>query len=233
MVAVLANVEHQSKILVETTTLTTLEQKFDRLVSLEMVYKLAPYLHSTIHPVILSNVQRSDCKWQSQKVKIFPTPQSIKPCRGCGRTSHLNGSMNQKGCLAAKLACFNCGLIGHKNRSANRLKMCTTKQVSHVFTTKGHMEDPSRMAHQLGQIKRRGKLNSAQPKSMPHLIWNGSKFWGEPPDPPLSLTKEVTMFLEAHAEFGYTSMAPSSFYTHQITTVADTGAQTCSSGPEI
>ena len=36
MVAGLANIDHQTKILAEAATLTTLQQKFDRLVSLEM-----------------------------------------------------------------------------------------------------------------------------------------------------------------------------------------------------
>lgn len=63
MVAGLADVEHHRKILSEADTLTVLEQKLGRLVSLETMDKSTPYLNNTIHSVTLSNVQRSDCKW--------------------------------------------------------------------------------------------------------------------------------------------------------------------------
>lgn len=85
MMAGLAKVEHQSKILAKVTTLTSLEQKFNRLVNDRQVD------HCTIHPVKLSNVQWSDGEGQSQKVKTSLTPQYPNLYSGCRRTSHLNG----------------------------------------------------------------------------------------------------------------------------------------------
>ena len=48
MVAGLANLEHQSKILSKATTLLTLEEKFNRLVSLEKTEKLNSHLYHNI-----------------------------------------------------------------------------------------------------------------------------------------------------------------------------------------
>lgn len=72
-VAGLTNVEHESKILAEAAALTTLEQKFDRLVSLEMTDGSTSHLYNTMHSVTLSNVQRSDRKQRSQKANTSLT----------------------------------------------------------------------------------------------------------------------------------------------------------------
>ena len=113
MITGLANMEHQSRDLVKATTLITLEQKFNRLVSLETTDQLTPHIHNTMHPLALSSVQRSDYKQQSQETKTSSTPQYTKPCRGYGRTLHPSESMGQKDCLRVKLICHNCGLTGH------------------------------------------------------------------------------------------------------------------------
>ena len=48
MVVKLASMEHQSKILAEAVTLAMLQQKFDRLVSLEMTNQLIPHFCNTM-----------------------------------------------------------------------------------------------------------------------------------------------------------------------------------------
>lgn len=150
----------------------------------------------TTDDVTLSNTQRSYRERPYQKVKSSLNPQYAEPGRGCERTSHPSGSMHRKGCQATTLACFGCGLIGHmdwvcqrpKKESANRWTTSTSKQKSHVLTTKVYTEDQNRMVRQFGQSKRRGKVNLAQTKAVPGLIWNGSKFRAEKvPDPSLSL----------------------------------------------
>ena len=62
MVAGLVNTEHQNRILAEAATLTTLEQRFNRIVSLETTDKSTLYLHNTMHPLALSSEQRSNHK---------------------------------------------------------------------------------------------------------------------------------------------------------------------------
>ena len=241
MVAGLANAEHQSKILAEASNLTTLERKFDRLVSLEATAKSTPHLYNTTHPVAVSGVQKSDPKRQLQNVNTIRTPRYNWPCKGCGRTSHPNGSMDRKDCPAAKMVCFFCGRIGHAKRvcqqlnrgSVNRATTTGSKEESCTFSTKGHTDSFSGMACQNTQRKWRGKVNPAQANAVPHLIWNGNRFQRGPPDPPPSLTIEITLIPEAHAEFGHASKKVSNLRTHRITAVPDTGAQTCSSGPEL
>ena len=87
MVAGLTNMEHQSKILAGTATLTTLQQKFNRWVSLEIIDQLNPHFSNTMHHTTMTNVQRLDCKQQSWEVRTSPTPQYVKSCSG--KYSHL------------------------------------------------------------------------------------------------------------------------------------------------
>lgn len=53
------------------------------------------------------------------------------------------------------------------------------------------------------------------------------------PDPPPFLTIEITLIVEAHAEFWHIYIGPSSLRIHRIDAVADTAVQTWSSRPEI
>lgn len=66
---------------------------------------------------------------------------------------------------------------------------------------------------------------------MPHVIWDISRFWAGALEPPPSLTVEVTLISESHTEFSYAPMSLDSLRTHWI--IVETGAQTCSSEPEI
>ena len=62
MEAGLTNIDHQTKILAEAATLTTLQQKFDRLVSLEMTDQLMPHFSNIMHHTMTANMQSSDHK---------------------------------------------------------------------------------------------------------------------------------------------------------------------------
>ena len=232
MVAGLANMEHQCKILSEATTLTTLEEKFNRLVSLETTDKSTPHLYSDIHPATISNIQKSDHGRRA--------PQETKPCGYCGENLHPDGSRSRWSCRAAKIKCNNCGITGHVMKACRRARWESTNRSSvdtvesSILTSRVHNKGSSRIAYPVKRSKRgRGKVSPTQPKAVPHLIWNGSKFQRGSPDPPPTLTLEVTLVPEAHAEFGYTAMEANSLHTHRITAIADTGAQTCSSGPKI
>lgn len=77
--------------------------------------------------------------------------------------------------------------------------------------------NPSKLTHQFAQSKLCGRANPTQPMTMIHLVLL---------ELPLSLTVEVTLMLESHAEFRY---ALTSLHTNQIVAIADTRAKTCSS----
>ena len=96
MIAGLVNMEHQNRVLAEAATLTTLEQKIQRFVSLETTDMSIPYLHKTMHSLTLSNVQRSYHKQWSPETKTTSTPWYAKHCSWCGKISHPGGSMDRE-----------------------------------------------------------------------------------------------------------------------------------------
>ena len=113
LISGLANLDYQSKILTEATTLTTLEQKFNRLVCLETTDKSTTHLPNTMNQSTSIHTQRSEQVQSPQDKKSYSTPQKFKPCNWCGKTTHPNGSMNRKHCPAILLECHFCGLTGH------------------------------------------------------------------------------------------------------------------------
>ena len=77
------------------------------------------------------------------------------------------------------------------------------------------------------------KHDSTQLIAVPHLAWNGEQFQRSSPEPPLSVTMEIAMMTGTHAAFSCIPTNTVSHKSHHIPAFADTGAQTCSSGPEI
>lgn len=144
--------------------------------------------------------------------------------------------MDRKGCPAAK-----CRLLGHVERDYLKLKKASTNNSTRsikkhyliIFTTKGHLDNLYKVTHQFRQSKRSGRANPTQPKTMPHLIWNGTMFQKGPLQLPLSLAVEVTLILEFDAKFRYTPTSLDSLYIHRIIAIADTEVQTCSSRSKI
>ena len=220
MIAGLVNMEHQNRVLAEAATLTTLEQKFQRLVSLETTDMSTPYLCKMMHPLALFNVQRSDHKQWSSETKTTSTPRYAEHCSRCGKISHPGGSMDCKSCAAVRLVCHYCGVKGHIK------KVCRKRMTSRMDT----MSKAFMFANKNHAVR---KHNRTQWRAMPHLAWNGEQFERSPPDPPPLATVEVAMMPKTLAKFGCVPMGSVSRRSHKIIAFADTGAQTCSSGPEI
>eukprot|EP00112_Aurelia_sp_Birch-Aquarium-sp1_P005669 Seg1645.4 transcript_id=Seg1645.4/GoldUCD/mRNA.D3Y31 product="putative serine/threonine-protein kinase" protein_id=Seg1645.4/GoldUCD/D3Y31 len=131
MIAGLANVEHQCKILAEATTLPTLKAKFDKLVSLETTDQATSRLFVPsvpTAPVIQSDVAVQRSQYNKQRhFKVNSPPdrnsQPHTPCKGCGETSHPPGkSMTRKDCPAFNLTCRNCGIRGHLEKVCRQPK---------------------------------------------------------------------------------------------------------------
>ena len=231
LISGLANPEHQNKVLSEAATLTTLELKFNRLVCLETTEKSTPHFPKAPDTIASSHTQRSVHARQPKDKKSSPTPQNIRPCVGCGKTTHPNGSMNRKYCPAIQLECHFCGSVGHIKKVCRKFaatgkdaKSKIAKSESFSFANTSSESDPPH------RVKRRGK---SQPATTPHLEWDGKQFQVNSPEAPPSITVEVTMVPEAHAKFGRQLRNPVSQVNHHILAIADTGAQTCSCGPEI
>ena len=155
MVAGLANIDHQTKMLAEAAILIRLQQKFD--ITCQMTngndwpVNSPPHFSNNMHCTTTAKMQKN-YKKQSQEVRISPTPQFTKPCRGYGRYSHPNRSRNHRDCLAAKMVCFNSGIVGHiarvcqtpKRGSSNRSAAISTREESCIFAArvyKGSQED--------------------------------------------------------------------------------------------
>ena len=227
LVAGLLNTEHQGKILAEANILTTLEQKFHRLVSLESADKATAYLRNNlVLPTTFGSVR------SEQKRSLYegtPRISSDRTCKGCGEISHPDGLRGRKNCPAAKLRCFNCGLTGHLRKVCRRqVKGSSTGSTS------------TSTEHQSIILSNRGKENQAscerrrELSAIPHLAWSKGKFHKSLPEPPPSRKIEIPLMAESHAKSGRTlSEKKTSRRTHCIRAVADTGAQTCSSGLEI
>ena len=112
MIAGLVNNEHQTRVLAQAAVLVTLQQKFDLLVSLETTdkstSKLQPPPVAPPAPPSQSNPQKSDY----QRKKALPKAE-IRPCTGCGKTSHPGKTLRRKDCPAFENTCKICSKKGH------------------------------------------------------------------------------------------------------------------------
>ena len=77
------------------------------------------------------------------------------------------------------------------------------------------------------------KLDSTQSIAAPHLVWNGEQFQRSSLEPLPSVIVEIAMMPRTHTAFGCIPTNTVSHQSHHILVFADTGAQTCSSRPEI
>ena len=57
--------------------------------------------------------------------------------------------------------------------STNRSAVSATKEESHIFAIRGCTKQPRRRNDQSGRVNWRGKANTARPKAILHLVWNG------------------------------------------------------------
>ena len=231
MIAGLAKLEHQSRVLAEATTLITLDQKFHRLVCLETTDKSTPRFHNATHPLALSNMQRSERGQQPRETKPPSTPRYAKTCKGCGETSHPKGSMSRKNCPAVRQICQHCGLTGHSKKVCRKLATSRTEATSKASRSESFMftnSTPDRRP-----ACKASRRNRTQSTTVPHLEWNGGLFQISPPEPPPSVRVEIAMLPGTHAAFGRVPKDPVSLRSHHVLAFADTGAQTCSSGPDI
>ena len=125
----LANKEHQSKILAEANTLTTVEQKFHRLISSETTDTSSPHLRSCLS----SRLTFSSLRSEKKRFQGEDTPRILwnRPWNGCGKTLHPDGLKERKNCPTRILRCCKCGVTGHFKKVCRKPKMVpTTKSTS-------------------------------------------------------------------------------------------------------
>ncbi len=112
LVARLSNREHQTRVLSESSALSILEQKVERLQVLETTEQSAQSLH-TRPPSDASAV-----KSQYKKGKGVPAMKEVEPkCQWCGLPSHPGGKPLEKNtCPAKDKKCNRCQKTGHFGR---------------------------------------------------------------------------------------------------------------------
>ena len=117
MIAGLANIEHQSKILAEATTLVSLQAKYDRLISLETTDQSTSHLHAAPPKPMIPSESAAQKSQYAQQKRSKKEGRALVPCKGCGETYHPPGkSMACKDCPAFGTVCRNCGIRGHLQR---------------------------------------------------------------------------------------------------------------------
>ena len=114
LVAGLANVDHQRKILSEAATLTTLDAKIKRLQILETTEESASVLHggpSAIPAPAPAEVAATRSQYRRDRTNGGDDkPEEIPLCKGCGDPYHEGG---RKNCHAINKKCLSCKMRGH------------------------------------------------------------------------------------------------------------------------
>ena len=135
LVAGTKNQEHQAQVLGEAVNLDTIQKKIDRLVALEM----AEDASGSFKDAGASGAAAG--KWKAQKNPSVRgrgkdrkddrkesntpsrTPVKIKPCRGCGKTSHgPNKTLSRRDCPCYEKKCSSCQFMGHDASVCERAK---------------------------------------------------------------------------------------------------------------
>ena len=132
LVAGLLVSEHQSKLLSEATTLTTLQDKVVRLQSLEATAESTTKLHAPSRPMpSQSNAAKSSYKKGGDpKKNIKDNKKEVKVCQFCGRSNHYGRSMDPVDCPAYKKKCNKCEEVGHFGKVCKSKACAVTEEVS-------------------------------------------------------------------------------------------------------
>ena len=126
MVSGLSNAQHQSKILAEAATISTFQEKFDKLISLETTDNSTPQLNITPAAMMptVAGVGRSPSEYKRRLNASRDVTKrggkydndketSNRRCKGCGNASHLGKTMARKDCPAFGKKCNGCGIENH------------------------------------------------------------------------------------------------------------------------
>lgn len=265
LIAGLHNSDHQAKVLAEATTLTTLQLKFDKLVSLETTDQATKRLNMSVSPsasVSTTNIANSSNRYQ-QRYNTRNSNQSTRnsnnnqntrnnnnnqntrnsnnsnenvfKCKGCGLTFHPNNkSMKRSDCPAFNLNCDNCGIKGHYKRVCRKpLQQRTTSNSNISEEAQAESEQNLLVSEETSYIFVNNvvieETSNNETVAIPHMEWNGTQFEAQPPLPPPKMTITIEVITDKNAlppQFSF----PPGFQPKPVitTTLADSGAQTCS-----
>ena len=256
LISGLHNTDHQAKVLAEAATLTTLSQKFDRLVSLETTDLATKRLNMTVSPGIGTSSssatsssyprrqQRRQNNNQFRQQRQPPPPPSAPPtpCKGCGETSHPNNkSLRRADCPAFNVICSNCKIKGHFRRVCRKpTNPSSTRSLEEDDNaTEGFDNIPQEesvlstsyifMNTSTDSDSSDQATGGQTAHAVPHMEWNGSMFVRQAPMKPPRMTIAIRVITD-NSIIPVTLMLPPGFCAKSVTTttLADSGAQTCS-----
>ena len=130
LVAGTKNQSHQAQVLSEADTLKTIEKKIDRLVALEVADNASGSFReadsSGAAAIKWKNNQGPKSKARDRrddKKDEKTPPRRIRPCRGCGKTSHgPTKTLSRKDCPYYDKKCTKCQFMGHDASVCERSK---------------------------------------------------------------------------------------------------------------
>ena len=128
--------------LVETDSLTSLQVKFSKFVSLETTDQATSCLHTLLPASVLKGSSKTAAQktsyTQLKNSRQLAVPQKngevAQACKGCGETMHPSGKLiAHKDYPAFSLTCRNCRIKGHLEKVCHQPK-CSQKQSSSYAT---------------------------------------------------------------------------------------------------
>ena len=125
LIAGLRNQQHQSRILSEAATLTTLQHKIDRLQCFESTEQSTGIMQSGVPDTPLTN---APAKSGYKRRQTQHNQQKRYPCKGCGALSHDGKTMARKDCPAINKNCGHCGIKGHFQSVCRKKPSTNTEQ---------------------------------------------------------------------------------------------------------
>ena len=206
-----------------------------------------------------STVAVSQYQKKKKSEKLSQKPP-IK-CQGCGSSGHGRGTdmPRARHCPAWDKICDHCHIKGHFSsvcrNKVQQVSPQTDSSAHHTFQGNdvgntsyffAHDEpEDATFSQQLRQKNKSAWQQRSHPMErttlykrilVPHMEWNGDRFKATKPKSLPTLNGSVTLLHKAHHDFKKgIAMADLQTMNHHVAIkcLADTGAQTCASGPEL
>ena len=171
----------------------------------------------------------------------------FSPCRWCGERHKMsNARFQDASCPARGKICGFCHKPNHFERICRNKPESRVSSGSSVDTFGGEPGELSMQAQMeasaspstvsSAETSTCSSQSAAQKTTVPHMEWDGSQFVPHPPQRHPELAVTLTIMQESHAKLGkHLTGKERAFIVNgaRAAGCADTGAMTCSAGPEL
>ena len=245
MVVGLYDKDHQNRILNDAAKYSSFKELYQALQTMEAAdtsrLKLAD--RSAPDPD-LSAAQRS--QYQRERRSYSHTPathkkEAVTPCRWCNGTTHeTTQKWQHEHCPAKGKVCNKCGKPNHlanacKSQISQRRPQWRSRDETSAQQNVSDTEDISFCFTQ-GEVNADANRDQSDKEGNSHQEWMDGEFVDSRPKRHPEVNVKVTIIHEAHEKMGkLTSLSSRAKMTGGVTrqACADTGAMTCTSGPEL